>query len=341
MKRLNDYIKNIDKLQPSHKFSNEHLHNLNLNYVSNDVKKFINIKNIFEHLHITVNEQPLLEGSGLYKGCYELAKYIDQKVFNSNESKIIIKTNKLKFQNIFTKEIILNINRHSSEEYAGYVFANKLNCNYNEDRWLEKENLFKFIEIELDFSNKTKSVIDLIIHELDHAYDDYIQYKNNGTTYQYKYIKSNYKIFDKHKGDDEFTELVRAINYIFIKFETHAYISQINGEINKTFNNISEAYDFIEKNSNTWKQLKIVKNNAEYILQNKEYSNNYCEVYKSITNTQKSNIKIIKELENNLNKYWKKVINHVYLLLVENSISENKITTIPSSRQFIKEIKKV
>lgn len=281
----------------------------------------------------------MLEGSGLYKGCYELAKYIDHKVFNSNESKIIIKTNKLNFQNIFTKEIILNINRHSSEEYAGYIFANKLNWNYNEDRWLEKENLFKFIEIELDFSDKTKSVIDLIIHELDHAYDDYIQYKNNGTTYQYKYIKSNYKIFDKHKGDDEFTELVRAINYIFIKFETHAYISQIKGEIDKTFNNISEAYDFIEKNSNTWKQLKIVKNNAEYILQNKEYLNNYCEVYKSITNTQKSNIKIIKELENNLNKYWKKIINHVYLLLVENSIKENKITTIPSSRQFIKEIK--
>ena len=341
MKRLNDYIYDIDKWQPLHKFSNEHIHDLNLNYVSNDVNKFINIKNIFEHLHITVNEQLLLEGSGLYKGCYELAKYIDHKVFNSNESKIIIKTNKLKFQNIFTKEIILNINRHSSEEYVGYIFANKLNWNYNEDRWLEKENLFKFIEIELDFSDKTKSVIDLIIHELDHAYDDYIQYKNNGTTYQYKYIKSNYKIFDKHKGDDEFTELVRAINYIFIKFETHAYISQIKGEINKTFNNISEAYDFIEKNSNTWKQLKILKNNAEYILQNKEYLNNYCEVYKSITNTRKSNIKIIKELENNLNKYWKKVINHVYLLLVENSINENKISTIPSSRQFIKEIKKL
>ena len=103
----------------------------------------------------------------------------------------------------------------------------------------EKENLFKFIDIELNFNNKTKSVIDLIIHELDHAYDDYQQYKNNGTTYQYKYIKSNYKLFDMHKGDDEFTKLVRAINYIFIKFETHAYITQIRGEINKKFNKIN------------------------------------------------------------------------------------------------------
>ena len=151
-------------------------------------------------------------------------------------------------------------------------------------------------------------------------------------------LKSNYKLFDTHKDDDEFTKLVKAINYIFIKFETHAYITQIRGEINKKFNNISEAYDFIEKNSYTWKQLKIVKNNAEYILQNKNYLNKYCEVYKSITNTQKSNNKIIKELENNLNKYWKKVINHVYLLLIENSINENKISTIPSSRHFINKL---
>ena len=315
-----------------------YIQEISLNYISNEVKRYINIRSIFDNLHITLNEQLLLEGSGLYKGCYELAKYIDNKVFNSNENKIIIYTNELKFQNIFAKEIILNINRNSSEEYAGYIFANKLNLKYNEDRWLVKENLFKFIEIELNFSNKTKSVIDLIIHELDNAYDDYQQYKNNGTTYQYKYIKSNYKLFDTHKDDDEFTKLVKAINYIFIKFETHAYITQIKGEINKKFNNISEAYDFIEKNSYTWMQLKIVKNNAEYILQNKKYLNNYCEVYKSITNTQKSNNKIIKELENNLNKYWKKVINHVYLLLIENSINENKISTIPSSRHFINKL---
>ena len=321
MKSLDNYIKDIS-----------------LNYISNEVKRYINIRSIFDNLHITLNEQLLLEGSGLYKGCYELAKYIDNKVFNSNENKIIINTNELKFQNIFAKEIILNINRNSSEEYACYIFANKLNLKYNEDRWLVKENLFKFIEIELNFSNKTKSVIDLIIHELDHAYDDYQQYKNNGTTYKYKYIKSNYKLFDTHKDDDEFTKLVKAINYIFIKFETHAYITQIRGEINKKFNNISEAYDFIEKNSYTWMQLKIVKNNAEYILQNKNYLNNYCEVYKSIANIQKSNNKIIKELENNLNKYWKKVINYVYLLLIENSINENKISTIPSSRHFINKL---
>lgn len=317
---------------------NNYIQDISLNYISNEVKRYINIRSIFDNLHITLNEQLLLEGSGLYKGCYELAKYIDNKVFNSNENKIIINTSELKFQNIFAKEIILKINRNSSEEYAGYIFANKLNLKYNEDRWLVKENLFKFIEIELNFNNKAKSVIDLIIHELDHAYDDYQQYKNNGTTYQYKYIKSNYKLFDTHKNDDEFTKLVKAINYIFIKFETHAYITQIRGEFNKKFNNISEAYDFIEKNSNTWKQLKIVKNNAEYILQNKNYLNKYCEVYKSIANTQKSNNKIIKELENNLNKYWKKVINHVYLLLVENSINENKISTIPSSRHFINKL---
>lgn len=312
-----------------------------LQYLSDSVKKQIYITNIFNNLHITINEQLLLEGSGLYKGCYELAKYIDDKLFDSVENEIIINTNNLSFQNIFSKEIRLIINRSSTEEYAGYVFANRLDKYYNSKRWSENENLFSFIEIKLFFNSSTKSMIDMIIHELDHAYDDYQQYKNNGNTYQYKFIKYNYTIFDKHKGDDEFTELVRTINYVFIKFETHAYITQIRGEITKQFNNISEAYDFIEHNSSIWKQLKIVKNNAEYILQHDEYINKYCDVCRKISNTNRSNNKIINELENKLNKYWKKVINHVYLLLVENSINENKITTIPSSKKIIKNIYKM
>lgn len=321
----------------------EYSQNIDLQYISNNAKKQIYIANLYNNLHITVNEQLLLEGSGLYKGCYELAKYIDNKIFKSTKNNIIIKTNTLTFQNIFTKEIRLIIDRNSKEEYAGYVIASKNDLKYNENRWLDKENLFKFIEIKIYFNGvTTKSIIDLIIHELDHAYDDYQQYKNNGTTYQYKYINYNYNLFDKHKNDDNFTYLVRIINYMFIKFETHAYITQIQGEINKKFNNISEAYDFIEKKSLTWKLLKIVKNNVEYILQNDDYKDKYCKTYKLITNTKKNNNSIIKELRNNVDKYWKKIINHIYLLLVENSINENKITTIPSSRFIdIKNIKNI
>lgn len=324
MKTLNDYI--IDE---------------ELNYISNSVRKYIYINNIFNNLHITVNEQLLLEGSGLYKGCYDLAKYINSIVFNSEDNEIIIDTKKLSFANIFTKKIILKIDRNSNENYAGYVFANKLNKNYNKERWSEKENIFNFIEIKLNFNTEQKTIIDLIIHELDHAYDDYQNYKNNGTTYEYKYINCNYSVFDKNKSDDNFTFLVKYINYMFIKFETHAYISQIRGEINKKFNNISEAYDFIETKSEVWKMFKIIKNNAEYILQNKKYAEKYCKVYKNITNTKKTNSKIINELEYNLNRQWKKIINHVYLLLIENCINENNITTIPSTNKLYEKLKKL
>ena len=103
-------------------------------------------------------------------------------------------------------------------------------------------------------------------------------------------------MFVKTKHDDEFTQLVKAINYIFIKFETHAYIVQIRGEINKKFANLSDAFDFLENKSRIWNQLKIVKNNVECILQNNKLSNKYCETFRNITNSNKTNEHILKEI---------------------------------------------
>ena len=142
-------------------------------------------------------------------------------------------------------------------------------------------------------------------------------------------------MFVKTKHDDEFTQLVKAINYIFIKFETHAYIAQIRGEINKKFANLSDAFDFLENKSQIWNQLKIVKNNVECILQNNKLSNKYYETFRNITNSNKTNEHILKELEHKKDKYWNKIINHIYLLLLDNSIQENNLTTCPSSRKII------
>ena len=44
---------------------------------------------------------------------------------------------------------------------------------------------------------------------------------------------------------------------------------------------------------------------------------------------------ILKELEHKKDKYWNKIINHIYLLLLDNSIQENNLTTCPSSRKII------
>ena len=316
----------------------EYIDNESLEHISNDVRKWFNIKNIFEHLHITINEQLLLEGSGLYKGCYDLAKYIDNKIFENKDNNINLDIFDLSYKNIFTKELRLIIERNSNEETASYKIADRKDKDYNEKRWNEKEQLFNWVDIFINISNNTSSIVELIIHELDHAYDDFQQYLHYDHTYEYKYIESDYEFFDKHKGDDKFTKIVRAINYVFIKFETHAYITQIRGEINKKFNTVSEGYDFIEKNSSTWRQLKIVKNNAEYILRDKEYSNKYCDIFRKITNTNDDNEKILSTLETKLNKYWKKVINHVYLLLVENSISESAVTLSPASKHFIEKL---
>ena len=306
-----------------------------LNNVSNNVRSYIIIESILRNTFIIQNESLLLEGSGLYKGCYDLAKYINNKIFNSSENKVIINTTNLSFTNIFAKEIIINIDRKSNEEYASYIFANSIDKNYNERRWSKEDNKFNFIELNVYFNKSTTNIIDLLIYELDHAYDDYKQYENNGNTYQYKYIKSNYSMFVKTKHDDEFTQLVKAINYIFIKFETHAYIVQIRGEINKKFANLSDAFDFLENKSRIWNQLKIIKNNVECILQNNKLSNKYCETFRNITNSNKTNEYILKELEYKKDKYWNKIINHIYLLLLDNSIQENNLTTCPSSRKII------
>ena len=44
-----------------------------LNNVSNNVKSYIIIESILRNTFIIQNESLLLEGSGLYEGCYDLA----------------------------------------------------------------------------------------------------------------------------------------------------------------------------------------------------------------------------------------------------------------------------
>ena len=51
-----------------------------LNNISNNVRSYIIIESILRNTFIIQNESLLLEGSGLYKGCYDLAKYINNKI---------------------------------------------------------------------------------------------------------------------------------------------------------------------------------------------------------------------------------------------------------------------
>lgn len=311
--------------------------NESLEHIGNSVKKWIKIRNIFDHLHITLNEQLLLEGSGLFSGCYDIAKFLNEKIFSTDKNEITISSKDIPVNIEFTDEIRLKIYRDEPEVHSSYKFADIHDKEYNDKRW--NKSKFNWIDLSVYLKKDTKSFVEMLIHELDHAYDDYNQYKHNGTTYEYKYIKSNYKFFDSEENDDDFTRIVKAINYVFIKFETHAYIVQVRGEIDRKFNTVSEAYDFIEKNSSTWKQLKIVKNNAEAILRDEKLSKMYCDVFKKITGTKKDNDKILSELEKKLDKYWKKVINHIYLMLAENSINESAMTLAPASKHFIDELK--
>ena len=302
------------------------------NHISNDAKTYIRILHSYENLYVTLNESLVFEGSGIYAGCYDLAKYINEKIFSSEDSNISIITHDLNMKNIFTHRINININRNGTQDNAWYVFGN--NEGYEMSRWDNISNMFNWIDIKVEICPDTKSVISLIIHELTHAQDDWQQHKHNGKTYTYKYIESNYDAFTVSEKDDNFTKLVKIINYVCSDFEVKSYIAQMNDEIDKKFSNIYDAYDYFDKHSNTWKQFKIVENNIEIILQNKEYSTKYCDVYRKIFNNKYSDKKILNMLRKSSRKMWRKTINHVYHIL-SNNLNENRTYhTIPSSNKL-------
>ena len=275
----------------------------------------------------------LYESLGIFNGCKEITEYIFKKLKNNlNDTELLIDISKLNCNNKFFKECYLHINYNSKyiEGEAGYISSDG-HEDYNEIRYDSENKIFKFIEIIIYLDkDHIDNIYSLIMHELIHAYDDYIHIKKSGFDYSLynRSKKQNSNIISKHNEDESLIETVcKDILYRLFKDEQTAYIGQLNGELkNKEYKDIKDVIKDLSETNIYWnyKQIYI---NYHNILKSKKYIEQFCNIYRKLNNTSKSNESIIKELNNRFNKFWKKFINHIYQIANDKIIKEHIIDT--------------
>lgn len=305
-----------------------------------DIDKLIILEcNIESYKNSPVLKFGILESLGIFKGCKEITEYIFNELKKHNgEQELSIDITKINADNKFFNSCFLHIKYGDEYEHgeAGY-YSSDGHDDYNEVRYDMENEKFKFIEIELKFSKEhIDNIYSLIMHELVHAYDDYINIKKSRFNASlYKRNKHNkYELIKVKKYDDDnITQVFKDFMYLLDKSEQNAYIGQLNTEIKGKYNNIKDIINDL-KNTFIFFNYKTIKLNFNAIIKNKKYLNQFCDVYRQIYDSKKSNESIIKELNNKYNKCLKKFINHLYHIAEDHLIKEN-YNHIDSNKKII------
>lgn len=291
-------------------------------------KLIISECNIETYKNSPVLKYGILESLGIFSGCKEITEYLFNKLKeNIGKQELSIDITNLKAENKFFNSCFLHIKYDDKYENgeAGY-YSSDGHDDYNEVRYDTINEKFKFIEINLIFSKEhIDNIYSLIMHELVHAYDDYIHIKKSGfgaSLYE-RDKRAKYQLVRvKNKNDDIIIQVFKDFMYLLNKSEQNAYIGQLNSEVKGTYKNIKDIINDL-KNTSIFFNYKQIKLNFNAIIKNKKYLNQFCEVYRQTYETKKSNESIIKELNNKYNKCWKKFINHLYQIAEDHLIKEN------------------
>lgn len=314
MIELNNYIKN---------------YSYNFDYIDSLIITECNIER-YKNSPILIYGN-LLESLGIFNGCKEVTKHIfDYLKEHLGDDNMIISIPD-NIQNKFFDKCYLHIKYDKKyENGSGEYISSDGNDDYNEIRYDFNTKKFDFIEINL-FFDKTNvdNIYSIIMHELIHAYDDYIYIKKSGFDYSLfnRANKQNANIISNHEENEDLIKYCcKDIIYHLFKDEQIAYIGQLNGELkNKKYKNIKDAIKDISETS-IYFNYKTIYANYHNIIKSKKYKEQFCDVYRELNNNKKSNESIIKELNNKFSKFWTKFINHIYHIAEDHIIKESYMT---------------
>ena len=178
-------------------------------------------ESLFKHIAIELkNEDIIYEKYGEYEGCYELAKYIANKL-NENKSDIDIYYDDVKdIDNIVFDH--LHINYSNIGNYGDYVVE--------KTGELSSTNRISYVEMNIydDLKNHQRT-ISIIEHELTHIFNDYKLYQKGLKTFLDLFSNVAYersKEFNSDRYKFSVREFKRAI-YLLNEYEKNAFIAQL------------------------------------------------------------------------------------------------------------------
>lgn len=272
---------------------------------------------------------PIYEEDGVFKGCAEIAKYIGDKVNNSNENELTLSH---KIADKFTKEIIVHIIRGESKISAGYIIAKNSDDKsiefneYEQLRWDDKEQKFNFVEIIVTLDEFNTIPYKPFVHELNHIYEDYNRRKSNKdidldslfkSINRSKYKKIRDLVNDYSTGAKTasiYHQFCANVQYLTTPTEQNAFIATIVADVKECTSEYKSLRDIV---------YYIFDNNEEFQYFNaiwalyKKFSSNNCNwklvtlAYNKINDSDYSETKVFNVLSKPLRNFRQALIERV------------------------------
>jgi len=261
---------------------------------------------LLEELNYYKNINQLLENFGIFKNADSIANIIYKNILNDN---LEFNLNNDWIDNIkfmYNNTIIAAYDTKNSK-----IINNKFNpliLHINKEKLLNDEN----------------SVISIIVHELQHAYEDYNRQIKNKENLMTSLLKNNYLKITKYT-DDEIKKQINYILYFSNKIEQNAFIAQLVKQINNekyNFNSIEEIYNYIKTKSVFKNYIKVLNWIDLYINCNDlDIQNNIINYLNNIINNNFNTYnQVIKFLNNKKEKMLNK-FNKIIPKIIYNNIS--------------------
>lgn len=299
MKNINEYIQEI----------------INHKHIFNDILDDIVYEHIDMHYRFNyrlINEDSIYESDGSFPNQHNIIIQILNELSGTEEQTYKIKLNS------FVQDLYIHFKTNKESGIEGmYIIDNEKYSDYNDIRWDNENNSFRFAEIIIyNYDKDPCGLEEILYHETKHIWDDYISKIKNDKLLSEKVKKSLNVKLNKSNID----ETLKQIIYYCEDYEISSYITQLNGIFgNKKFLTIDDAFDEI-KRSSVYQNYKF----CYYVLISDKYKERFLE---TIT------LKEYKRLQNNIKRAWKKIINHSYLICCSH-LTNLKLN--PSNKKLIK-----
>lgn len=273
------------------------------------------------------------EGSGLYPGQVQTAKFIYNQILKNKDFNKMEITKFPSLKTKFFNKIIIDFIDDKNYE-GGYIVFDE---NNRLIQWDEDKKIFNYIEFLFSIYS-IDNLYSIIVHELKHAYRDWMNIKNEKSSIYKKMIDIQYtKFVNIDEDDDIFLKVVKLVKYFLTDFELEALINEIVESLKDNYFTINYAFKDLNK-VKKYVALKSLYNNVQYILSNDNAFKLYYKEYITLFE-DKSEKEVKNELQIKFNRFWTKFINHLYNGIYDKLFKDTK--TIEFKLPEIKNLKKL
>lgn len=273
----------------------------------------------FLNEHLENNTDDLLKEYGVFNNCEGITKKV-YNVYQKNKGKE--GTFNIIIDNDWIEEVIVNLKHLKTNTFAEYDATNStMITNVKGD----VKRMRIIININSLYTNPKREFVG-IMHELQHAYEDYNRAINNkdsiaDTALEHGYVKNivgSYNNVNKN--------IISNLLYYIERFERNAYFAEITGELKNTDDNISSVEDamkYVESLDVYKLYYETIPRTIDSILviTDRNKQNEVISYFEELSNLKFNSFK---QLKNYLKKEKRNIINKLDIL-IPKIIYANKV----------------